>query len=319
VEGDLVKDTVSLGGFQTTEQQWLLADRTTPSLLTGSNAGIMGLAFQAIANTKAVPFWQSLINANKLSSPEMSFWMTRLLDDASASEESFGGIFTLGGTNSSLFTGDIEFLDLTGGTTPQYWLLDVSKITVQGNTVSIPSGSVAAAIDTGTTLIGGPKAVVDAIYAAVPGAKALTGQLEGFYGFPCTTDVSVTISFGGKVWPISTADMNVGRATLSSTVCVGGIFDLNGGSTIEAGNGNPSWVVGGTFLKNVYSVFRSDPPSIGFAELSDATGGSSGTPGSGTGTGAGPSVTGSSGDSAMIPTPPPLILLTLVASILTLA
>jgi cathepsin D len=29
----------------------------------------------------------------------------------------------------------------------------------------------------------------------------------------------------------------------------------------------PGWVVGDTFLKNVYSVFRANPPSIGFAAL----------------------------------------------------
>jgi len=64
----------------------------------------------------------------------------------------------------------------------------------------------------------------------------------------CTTDVTVSMSFGGKTWPINTADMNLGRVSQGSSQCVGGIFDLSLGSNIVSGNGNPNWVVGATFL-----------------------------------------------------------------------
>lgn len=40
--------------------------------------------------------------------------------------------------------------------------------------------------------------------------------------------------------------MNLG--TVGSGLCLGGIFDLNLGSSVTAGGGNPSWVVGDTFL-----------------------------------------------------------------------
>jgi cathepsin D len=49
---------------------------------------------------------------------------------------------------------------------------------------------------------------------------------------------------------------------LSKKQCLGAFFEL------ETGTSAPSWIVGDTFLKNVYSVFRYDPPSIGFAKLS---------------------------------------------------
>ena len=84
----------------------------------------------------------------------------------------------------------------------------------------------------------------------------------------CTTTVSVSISFGGTDWPISPDDMNLGAVgTISNGVqmCVGGIFDI--GSTVGSGAGAPAWIVGDTFLKNVYSVYRANPPSVGFAAL----------------------------------------------------
>lgn len=64
----------------------------------------------------------------------------------------------------------------------------------------------------------------------------------------CTTDVTVTMSFGGKAWPISTQDMNTGPATRGSSTCLGAIFDLSMGTNIPAGSGNPNWVIGDTFL-----------------------------------------------------------------------
>lgn len=57
-------------------------------------------------------------------------------------------------------------------------------ITVQGNSISIATGSSAiSAIDTGTTLIGGPSAQVQAIWNAVPGAQELGSEMPGFWSF----------------------------------------------------------------------------------------------------------------------------------------
>lgn len=81
------------------------------------------------------------------------------------------------------------------------------------------------------------------------------------------------MAFGGRSWPIDPRDMNFGQLGPGSSTCVGGIVD------IQASNQNtdvPYWIVGDTFFKNVYSVFRFQPPAIGFAELSIDAGGSSG-------------------------------------------
>ena len=94
-------------------------------LINGSASGFIGLAFNAIAQTNATPFWEALVNNNQLSSPEMSFWLARSTN-AQAIEVP-GGVLTLGGTNSSLFTGDIEFLNMSVAISPPaYWLLEIS-------------------------------------------------------------------------------------------------------------------------------------------------------------------------------------------------
>jgi cathepsin D len=120
----------------------------------------------------------------------------------------------------------------------------------------------------------------------------------------CNTKLNVTLNFGGRDWPISDEDMQFQQLDRQGTTCQGAIFDLSAGSNLPAGQGNPGWVVGDTFLvcialsmlsflvldglnlrlmvpqKNVYSVFRaSNPPAVGFAELSTAAGGTGTAPG----------------------------------------
>ncbi|KAH9971715.1 hypothetical protein BGW80DRAFT_1561453 [Lactifluus volemus] len=58
---------------------------------------------------------------------------------------------------------------------------------------------------------------------------------------------------------ISLADFKL--TELSNGQCLGAIFEYT------SNNNSPAWIVGDTFLKNVYSVFRANPASVGFAAL----------------------------------------------------
>lgn len=84
----------------------------------------MGLAFDTLASLDATPFWQALSEQNELSSPVFSFYLERQINQAE-SDTAPGGTFTLGGTNTSLYTGNIDFIDMPSGTTPSYWLQQV--------------------------------------------------------------------------------------------------------------------------------------------------------------------------------------------------
>ncbi|KAJ6568774.1 aspartic peptidase domain-containing protein [Mycena capillaripes] len=277
-------DSVSMGNFSLQSQGFLSVQSVANGLISGSVSGMMGLAFGTISSTKAVPFWQGLILSNQLAAPEMAFWLTRFLDTEFQEEEP-GGSFTLGGINSSLYQGDIEFLPLAGPSQPTYWLLNLSAVIVQGQSLNISTnGSALAAIDTGTTLIGGPATEVRNLWSQIPGSGPIPSK-PGFFQFPCTTTLNISMAFGGKLWSIAPADMNLGTVNMflglgngdsGSSMCVGGIYDWMLGNDTVAGQGKPSWVIGDTFLKNVYSVYRQNPPSIGFAQLSDLAVSSSG-------------------------------------------
>jgi len=255
-----------MGGF-TASQTFLSVDAMTTGLVDAPVSGLIGLAFQSIASTGATPFWLAVTSL--FSAPEMSFWLARDLNPASGTSLASGGVFTLGGTDSTLFSGDIEFLDLAS--TPSYWLLPLSSLTVNGAAITLSTANALSAIDTGTTLIGAPHEDVVSLYSSIPGSQISSIQ-GGYYAFPCSTNVIVSMSFGGRSWSIDSRDFNTGEDPVLSSgsdrFCIGAIFDI--GPSSDVGPGFPLWIVGATFLKNVYSVFRSDPPSVGFAQLSAA-------------------------------------------------
>ncbi|KAH0828119.1 aspartic peptidase domain-containing protein [Lanmaoa asiatica] len=270
VAGYVSQDTVTFSGFTVQNQQLLSVAATSSGLLNDTLSGIMGLGFESISALQTTPLWQSLYNQNMLSSPVFAFYLERYVNQAQSISAAPGGTFTLGGTNTSLYTGNIEFINMPSGTTPSYWLQQVKSVTVQGKSITVSSSNGLAAIDTGTTLIGAPSTVTQEFWASVPGSVALGQQNQGLYAFPCSTSISVSLSFGGTNWAISPADMNLGEVpvgTGSTSMCAGGLFDI--GNTVGNGQGLPAWIVGDTFLKNVYSVFQANPPAVGFAQLAN--------------------------------------------------
>jgi cathepsin D len=260
--GSLGQDTIQMAGFSVPNQVFAICDQVSSGLLSDPVSGLLGLAWNTIASSGATPFWQTLAESGAWDSPVMAFHLTRFVDDSTAQALEPGGSFTMGFVNQSLYSGSIDFQNLP--TTPaSYWILPMTDMTVQGNAVTLPTGTDSySAIDTGTTLVGGPTSAIQAIYAQIPGSAPGTGNYEGYYTYPCNTDVNVAISFGGPSWSVSPADFKL--AQVSNSECVGAFFELQTGSSA------PSWIVGDTFLKNVYSVFRFNPPSVGFATLSDA-------------------------------------------------
>ena len=147
---------------------------------------------------------------------------------------------------------------------------------MNGANVNIGTGN-SAAIDTGTTLIGAPTTAVEAIWSSVPGAEPLSGQMAGFWAFrtylhvppsplaypnakkfymedliplshhtacSTSTNLNISMSFGGPSWPISISDLSLGT---NNGQCVGAIFDIELG-TSTSGSDIPSWIVGDTFL-----------------------------------------------------------------------
>ncbi|THU90547.1 acid protease [Dendrothele bispora CBS 962.96] len=221
--GQLVSDTVSLAGFAVINQVFAVCDDVSDNLLSSLVSGLMGFAA-----------------------------------DPSARPEEIGGSLNLGSRNQTLHKGDIDFQVIPDGQ-ETYWIQSLTNLSVQLPATSGPMTY--AAIDTGTTLTGGPEDdVIQGIYAQVPGSRALMGGFlrnsEGYYAFPCSQDAQVSMGYGSSsnMWAISPDDFKAFQ--ISETTCVGAVFALDlGGGSESGGNGGtvgvPNWIVGDSFFELV--------------------------------------------------------------------
>ncbi|EGN96283.1 hypothetical protein SERLA73DRAFT_185951 [Serpula lacrymans var. lacrymans S7.3] len=128
---------------------------------------------------------------------------------------------------------------------------------VNGGGQSVLS-NVDSIVDTGTTLVVGDTESVAQLYEAIGGQDASNTVGEGYYTFPCNDVPSVSLTFGGKSFPISSSTFNLGQVSSGSSDCVGGIVGSSGESF---------WIVGDVFLANVYTVFDLAKNRVGFADL----------------------------------------------------
>ncbi|KIM34242.1 hypothetical protein M408DRAFT_19180 [Serendipita vermifera MAFF 305830] len=257
--GTLGRDMIQMAGYAVEDQLFAVVNSVTPGLLSTPVSGLMGLAFRGIAASGGTPFWNRVAAAKLWDKPLMSFCLTKFLGVAGATNLEPGGVFIMGGLNESLYTGEIDYTPLSSLGT--YWQIPLVSLTVGNTTIDIPPEYTVGGIDTGTTLIGGPSDMIDRIAAQIPGSTPGTGDYENYFFYPCASAVGVSFSFGGRTWHIAPKDFQLLRMRNGS--CVSAFFRLS------IGEHAPKWIIGDTFLKNVYSVFQYEPtPRVGFADLS---------------------------------------------------
>jgi cathepsin D len=75
--GSLAQDTIQMAGFSVSDQVFALCDAVSAGLLNKPVSGLMGMAWQAIASSGAVPFWQQLAANSVWDEPVMAFQLTR--------------------------------------------------------------------------------------------------------------------------------------------------------------------------------------------------------------------------------------------------
>lgn len=255
-QGTLASDSVSLAGYTVQSQTLAVVDQLAANTLNYPASGIMGFGFEQLASSGATPFWQVLAEGSTLQSKVFTFQLARDSDASSTSTVAPGGVFTLGQLDSAQYAGSVNYIDLSGN--QGYWTIPLQAYSVNGASTSLSSSNTAI-VDTGTSLIITPPQVAAAIYQQIPNAKSYGS--DGTYAIPCSSNVDLTMTFGGKAYTVNSQDMLNGIVDSSGQYCLGGVL----GESL--GTGAPDYIIGDTFLKNVFTVFQYSPAAVGFASL----------------------------------------------------
>ncbi|KAH9911596.1 acid protease [Fomitopsis serialis] len=242
--GPVYTDTVTVAGIQSNGQYFsavtTLSDKFKPDPIDG----ILGMGYQKLSSIGQPPF----VNQAKTQGSIKNAVFGMKLSSA-------GSELYLGGTDTSQYNGAIEYHPVSGS---GYWQISDAKAIVNGKTTNTGFQTV---IDSGTTIMYGPPSAVASFYESVPGASMFDSD-NGFYQFPCDSVPAVSFNWGGKDWTVSAENFNLRQTSPTSNYCVGALAGQ------DMGLGDDVWLLGDSFMKNVYSVFSFDQNSVGFADLS---------------------------------------------------
>jgi len=166
VEGVFASDTVKVGDVEVPNQLFAEVSQVSFGPLNlafaaGKFDGLLGLGFKSISQYQIPTPFETMIDQKLIDEPVFAFY---LQSDASAQGE-----LVFGGIDQSHFTGDLVNVPLISET---YWEVSLDKMTYGSDNVV---ESQKAIIDSGTSLLAGPKDAVDAL-AKKAGATLVMGK-----------------------------------------------------------------------------------------------------------------------------------------------
>jgi hypothetical protein len=107
----------------------------------------------------------------------------------------------------------------------------------------------------GAAFISGPPELVDIFYDYIPDAQHAN---NGFYIFPCDTDLPDIVLHFGDVGYVLAHNFNRGPWQVGSPDCLGSIIAVQPANV---------WTIGTVFMSDYYTIFDVGNRRVGFAEL----------------------------------------------------
>jgi len=144
--GFLSQDWVTVGGVTVKNQ--VFAEAVNQPGITFAVAafdGLLGMAFQSISVDSVVTVFQNLVSQGLVPQPVFAFWLNR--------GNGTGGELTLGGYDTTKFTGQLTYVPLANET---YWEFALGDVLLGGQSLGFCTGNCHAIADTGTSLLAGP-------------------------------------------------------------------------------------------------------------------------------------------------------------------
>jgi cathepsin D len=169
--------------------------------------------------------------------------------------EIVGGELTLGGTDSTRYTGNFTYAPLTSET---YWEFSVDDFMLAGTSLGWCTKGCTAIADSGTSLIVGPTLHVDALNIKL-GAKVVNGE-----GIFTNCDVvsklpDIQVVINGVSLTLTPQDYVIQVTSEGQTECLSGFVGLD----LPIGAG---YILGDVFIAAYYTAFDFQNNQVGFAK-----------------------------------------------------
>jgi hypothetical protein len=203
------------------------------------------MGWPAISVDKMPLIFDLLVSQGKVSGNSFSFYLTKTAGTN-------GSSLVLGGVNTKYADGDFKYYPLIS---KDYWRITMSDIVFNGTSYKTGS-NIQAIIDTGTSVIAGPKAVIAKMTAGFgPGAQKQV-DCNKIDSYP-----DLTFSFGSDKYVLKARDYILKITQLAQTECIVGLIGLD----LPAQLGE-AFILGDSFIKTYYTHFDVENGQVGFAK-----------------------------------------------------
>ncbi|KAJ6594144.1 acid protease [Mycena capillaripes] len=241
-------DTVTLGGLTAPATKLFLITNQTPKFDIDPFSGIQGMS------ARAQGVFASLINQGL-----PSLFSLYLTPQAVGNAE-----MTVGGIDTTKFTGNLTFASLPAGSSAT-WTLNSPQLSVNGKTTTVLKATRNIIFDSGTSNILFSTATTNAMYALISPDIVPHAAEPGTYGIACdkidTLPAVIDIGFTSQNGTpfnltIPSSELSVGPFADNPAICQTLINAFDGLS-----------LVGGSLLKHYYSVWDVGNQRMGFAAI----------------------------------------------------
>jgi len=211
--------------------------------------GILGMGWGSISVNGLTTVFDNMVDQGLVDSPVFSFWLNRDAEDPN------GGQMILGGSDESLYSGEMHYIPLSAKT---YWQVSMDAVTVDGNSDLVCQGGCQTIMDTGTILIAGPKKEVNAINHAI-GAIIIPITGEAIVECKKIPDMpKISFTLAGKAYELEAKDYVLQITQAGVTQCLSGFMGLDTPDGL--------WILGDVFLGRYYSEFDVGNARVGLAD-----------------------------------------------------
>lgn len=259
----LTYDTMSLANVTITDQGFGVATSLSYDFSSISCDGLVGMGFQTLSSTGAVPPFMNAVREGALDNNLFAIWMSPNPGYEPA------GQMTMGNTDSSKFSGQITYIDVTRNS---YWQVAMGRVTVGSSDAGISTRS--AILDSGTTAIVMSTSDSNRINQLIPGAVYWDDMLSWNVSCDINSLPAVTFYLGGQgfaVPPSLYVQLLTDSNGVSLGICTSAI--VGGGGSSSSGS---LAVLGTNFLRAWYTIYSFDQSSsqaqVGLAKSAGQSG-----------------------------------------------
>ena len=240
VEGVVISDTMQLADMSL-RISFGSATKVSDHFINNPIDGIIGLG-RAKSNSMGVPIFMDVVGGAKVLPAKLfGFSLQRASDGTNDGEINFGS------PDTTKYTGRLSFTDTVSDQVQ--WEIPIEDAIVNGVPCKLTGNT--AIIDTGTSYMLLPPDDAKVLHAQIPNSQSAGAS----YHIPCSTTVSIEVVFSKVAYSISPKDY-IGAPIQGGNLCQSQIIGYLTG-------GPDQWLLGDTFMKNVYTVFDMDNARIG--------------------------------------------------------